>query len=118
MSRYDQGRRLEWAARDALTAAGYLVLRSAGSKTPVDLAAWRPGEHLFVQCKLDGYLTPAARAKFIRLSEDLGPLPIVARWRKEGRAARTVEFAYLYEDGDSAPWNLTPWRNDDGLAAG
>ena len=39
MSRYTTGRRLEYRARDALRAQGYTVVRSAGSKGPIDLVA-------------------------------------------------------------------------------
>ena len=113
MSRYDQGRRLEWAARDALTAAGYLVLRSAGSKTPVDLAAFRPAPNVacppdlvFVQCKTDGYLLPADRQRFARLADELGFEPLVADWYKEGRAARMVRFRKVYKDGLTETWRI------------
>ena len=60
--RYEAGRRFEWKVRDRLRAAGFTVLRTAGSKGPVDLIAVRertmvlgveetPGEIRFVQCK-------------------------------------------------------------------
>ena len=39
MTRYTTGRRLEYRARDALRAQGYTVVRSAGSKGPIDLVA-------------------------------------------------------------------------------
>jgi len=35
-----KGRRAEHKARALLEAAGYVVIRSAGSKGPIDLAAW------------------------------------------------------------------------------
>ena len=44
MSRYTTGRRLEYRARDALRAQGYTVVRSAGSKGPIDLVAIGPAE--------------------------------------------------------------------------
>ena len=39
MSAYAAGRRLEYRARDELIAQGYTVVRSAGSKGPIDLVA-------------------------------------------------------------------------------
>lgn len=48
---YKKGRRFEWAVRDELEEAGYQVIRSAGSKTKVDIVAWKMGELLFIQCK-------------------------------------------------------------------
>ena len=54
MSRYAKGRRLEWLARDALIAQGYTVIRSAGSKGPVDLVAIGPAEIRLIQVKAVG----------------------------------------------------------------
>ena len=44
MSAYVAGRRLEYRARDELIAQGYTVVRSAGSKGPIDLVAIGPAE--------------------------------------------------------------------------
>ena len=51
MSQYARGTRFEHDVRDHLKGQGYTVLRSAGSKTKVDLVAWKFGEVLFIQCK-------------------------------------------------------------------
>ncbi len=42
MTHYAVGRRLEYRARDELIAQGYTVVRSAGSKGPIDLVAIGP----------------------------------------------------------------------------
>jgi hypothetical protein len=39
VTNYTVGRRLEYRARDELIAQGYTVVRSAGSKGPIDLVA-------------------------------------------------------------------------------
>jgi Holliday junction resolvase len=44
---------LEWAARDELRRRGFLVVRSAGSKTPIDLVALNDQEVLVIQVKKD-----------------------------------------------------------------
>ncbi len=52
MSSYTRGRRLEYDAKRYFEERGYLVVRSAGSKSPVDLVCLRAGEPtLLVQCK-------------------------------------------------------------------
>ena len=51
MTHYASGRAVEWKARDELTRAGYTVIRSAGSKGPVDLVAFDGKGVLLVQVK-------------------------------------------------------------------
>ncbi|GIV51988.1 MAG: hypothetical protein KatS3mg038_2509 [Candidatus Kapaibacterium sp.] len=52
MSNYTRGRRLEYDAQRLFEQRGYMVIRSAGSKSPVDLVCLHPSlPHLIVQCK-------------------------------------------------------------------
>ena len=53
---YQRGTALENRVRKRLEEAGYFVIRSAGSKTPVDLCAIKHGQVVFVQCKRSGAL--------------------------------------------------------------
>jgi Holliday junction resolvase len=48
---YARGRAFEYRVRDRLEAQGFIVFRTAGSRSPVDLIAFRDGCALFVQCK-------------------------------------------------------------------
>jgi Holliday junction resolvase len=93
---YDAGRRREYTTRDHLVANGYEVIRSAGSRSPIDLFAFKPGQLLLVQCKRDGRLGPAEWNALYTLAEMLGPtaVPILAvhhkrekleLWRLVGR---------------------------------
>ncbi len=59
MSNYSKGRRLEYMARRTLEHHGYLVVRSAGSKGPVDLVATGPKHVLLIQVKADGQVRRA-----------------------------------------------------------
>ena len=68
MTKYDNGRRFEYAVRNALQDAGYWVMRSAGSKSKVDLLALKQDECLLVQCKKHGVLPPSERAELLRLA--------------------------------------------------
>ena len=114
MSGYAAGYALECATRDVLRENGYAVIRSASSKTAVDLIAFKIGEMLFVQCKRSGTMSPADRRSLTQLATIAQATPITARWRKDGRAARTVEFAELTGTG---PKDLEPWTPDWALEA-
>lgn len=52
MSNYTRGRRLEYSVKRYFEQCGYLVIRSAGSKSPVDLVCLHPSlPPLLAQCK-------------------------------------------------------------------
>lgn len=51
MTIYSRGRAFEYRVRDFLKRNGWFVIRSAGSKTPVDLAAFKSNRTVFLQCK-------------------------------------------------------------------
>ncbi|GEM_PF-2844306 len=51
VTKYQTGTRLEYIARDKLESAGFIVVRSAGSKGPLDLVAWKGNDLRFIQCK-------------------------------------------------------------------
>ena len=109
-SNYRNGADLERAAKRHLEDNGYYVIKSGGSKGIVDLAAFKPMEVLFVQCKRDGYVAPAAREDLRALARGLGAIPIVARWAKVGTSARFVAFKQLYQLTQVA------WEPDYGIA--
>lgn len=71
MSRYDQGRRIEWAIMDDLRASGYVVVRAAGSKGPADIVAIKEGQVLFVSVKKQRPPSPRERADLIAISRHL-----------------------------------------------
>jgi Holliday junction resolvase-like predicted endonuclease len=62
VSQYAIGARLERLARASLQRNGYHVIRSAGSKGAVDLAAFNTEHILLIQVKADR-ITPADRSK-------------------------------------------------------
>ncbi len=117
MSGYSDGRRLEYAARDALAADGYTVLRSAGSKSPVDLVAFKLDEILFVQCKASSHLGPAERDTLRALASLIHAVPLEARWVKDGRAARTVGFWHVLADTENGRPARAGWTADYAIGA-
>lgn len=108
MAQYHRGREFEYATRSELVANGYDVIRSAGSKTKIDLTAFKAGQVLFVQCKLDGHCSPAERLDLLRVSALLPnyAVPLIA-WKKRG--VSQVNFWRLTGTG---PHQREPWTPD------
>jgi len=70
MTSYSKGANFERRVAKFLTNRGWLVIRSAGSKSPVDLVALRQGEVWLVQCKVDGYMLPAERLQLLGIAAE------------------------------------------------
>lgn len=113
-SHYAHGATFERMVRHSLEEDGYSVIRSAGSKgdSKIDLVAFKPGQILMIQAKLNGLCPPAERARLREVSRWVGALPIVAYRVKEGRAAATIGYRLLTGDGPKAFVSWAP----DGLA--
>lgn len=84
-SNYARGRDLEHRVRTHLREEGYEVLRTAGSKSKVDLVALKPGQILFVQCKRSGALPPAEWNALWDLAAMVGAVPVLAEQLPRGR---------------------------------
>lgn len=106
MTQYDAGRRFEWATRNRLAGDGYDVVRSAGSKTKVDLVAFKPGQVLLVQCKADGRAAPAERVELLRLAALLPDIALPVLAYRPGIIRQPVAFHALTGPG---PKDRTPW---------
>ena len=106
MSHYRDGREFEYRVRAALIADGYDVIRSAGSKTKVDLVAFKPGQAVFVQCKRDGKISPAERTELLRIASHIAAVPVVA-WKVAGRAA-----IYYWQLTGPGPQERIEWTTD------
>lgn len=108
MAQYHRGRAFEHAVRAALVADGYDVIRSAGSKTKVDLVAFKADQVLFIQCKLDGHCSPAERLALLRVASLLPnySVPLIA-WKQPG--VSQVHFRRLVGTDSQA---YEPWTPD------
>lgn len=84
-SNYHRGRDLEHRVRTHLRNEGYEALRTAGSKSKVDLVAIKPGQILFVQCKRSGALPPAEWNALWDLAQMVGAVPVLAEQLARGR---------------------------------
>jgi len=107
MTRYSEGVEFERKTRALLRDEhGYEIIRSAGSKTKVDLVAIGPVTGVYlIQCKLNGLCPPAERAALLSLSLRAMATPIVAYKAKEGRL-RPVRFRELTGPG---PKDFIEW---------
>lgn len=93
MTNYAAGTRFEHRVRDHLTANGYQVVRSAGSKTKIDLIALKPGQVLLIQCKRNGALPPAEWNALVTLAAVLpGLIPVLAYAGPLGRGLHLTEL--------------------------
>jgi hypothetical protein len=107
MTNYAAGRRLEWAARNDLRKQGYTVIRSAGSKTPIDLIALNDREMIVIQVKKDAGDVAAAVASLAALA-----LPAQVRrevWERERGGWRIVPVGSVPADLPDIPpsvWNF------------
>jgi hypothetical protein len=68
MTNYHRGRRLEWDTQDDLERNGYTTIRAASSKGIADVAAFKPGQTVFIQAKTNGRIPPAERVALLRLA--------------------------------------------------
>lgn len=108
-AQYRLGTVFERATRERLTGDGYDLVRSAGSKTKVDLVAVKSGQVLFIQCKRNGKLPPAERSALLRMAGLLPgvALPVLA-YKPSARGG--VAFAVLTGPG---PRDRRAWHPDE-----
>jgi len=78
MTAYQIGKRFEDKTRNHLRSEGYEVIRSAGSKSKVDLIGLKLGQLLLVQCKRDGVIGPAEWDRLVELAGWVGAIPVLA----------------------------------------
>jgi Holliday junction resolvase len=106
------GRAFEYKVRDRLRGDGYWVMRSPGSRTVVDLLAIKPGQVLFVQCKVNGRLDPGEWNALWRAAQAAGAVPVLA-----SRPSRGHIGLYELTAGKSAlrtwPAPLRPFVTDE-----
>ena len=70
MSNYSRGANFERRVKRYYEDKGFLVLRSAGSHSPVDLVALRAGEVILIQVKLDGRLSMLGHEQLRELAKE------------------------------------------------
>lgn len=85
MTQYRRGADFERQLKRYLEGLGYFVIRSAGSKGPVDLVAFdtlypaeRGDKPFFIQCKLSGRISEKNMQYFTEIAEQCGAQAVIA----------------------------------------
>ena len=86
MTNYDRGAAFERQVMKDLQGKGYIAERIAGSHSPADVHANKPGTVMFIQCKRNGVLPPSEWNAFLDYCEKAGATPIMAMKPKRGIA--------------------------------
>lgn len=92
------GIKWEYTIRGYLHMLGYRTLRSAGSRSPIDLLAWKGDEVVAIQAKKENKKTPYAKDVY-----DLAGTPLPTGWKRElwlKRARNFVEVWSVDESGE------------------
>lgn len=87
VSNYSRGANFERQVIKILTMKGYAAIRAAGSHSPADIWATRDGKLFFIQCKLDGRLSPGEWNEFYKYATENGAEPIMASRPYRGSVA-------------------------------
>jgi len=110
-SAYRRGRDFEYRVQRRLVAAGWRVVRSAGSHSPADLVAWDPGGSCWlVQAKLARPPSPAERAALVEWAE---ATDAAAAWVRPAPFAQGLDWR-LFDRGrwvridDPTCWTVGP----------
>ena len=80
MTPYEAGRQFERRVIEHFQELGYFAIRSAGSKSKVDVIAIKPHQALFIQCKRGGQLGPAEWNEFYAIAQRVGAIPLLATY--------------------------------------
>jgi Holliday junction resolvase len=75
---YAYGRAFEYRVRADLEKRGYVAIRAAGSRGPVDIIALSPRYRLLVQCKINGKISPLQWAELYELAAVNRCVPVLA----------------------------------------
>ena len=97
---YERGRSFEYRVRDDLISRGYVVMRSAGSRSPADLIAGKPGKILLVQCTTtDKCKDESDRNRLIIMAAFFGnkAAPVMV-WKEKERGPLVWEYLHEFTD--------------------
>jgi Holliday junction resolvase len=98
MTNYSRGYAFELKVWKDLQRNGYFIVRSGGSRGPVDLIAVAPGpEVLFIQCKRDGRLSIEDRRDLYNLGMAFNATPILAYRDDDGQ----IKYSEIAQQGDA-----------------
>ena len=97
---YRKGRNIEWERKNAWEAAGFAVIRAAGSHGVADLIAYGNGEAYFIQVKTTRFPGMVERLKRQFIEAAKPTLPEGCRWVLEVRCFRNRQVFGVVLDGE------------------
>jgi len=98
---YRKGLRFEHEVRDWLTDRGWVVIRSAGSKTAVDLVGIRNNQTILVQCKYGRKPPPDERMNLSILEKRTGKnIQVLLAYRP--KFGRKIDWYTMKDEGNLA----------------
>ena len=101
-SRYESGRRFEYAVKKDLEERGYFCTRSSGSHGAVDIVAIGEYNILLIQCKTGGVMTKKDKDGLLSAAKHDCTIPIVA---EKGTAGRKSIIKYsMLTDSEEREW--------------
>jgi Holliday junction resolvase len=112
MTNYERGARFERAIMADLSVDGFEVFRMAGSHSPVDVFAMKPGQLLLIQAKLNGKIAPLDRIELLRLATMINDAIPIIGWKLRG--TRKPQYDALIGPGAK---ERIPWLADEVAAA-
>lgn len=105
MTQYRKGADFERLVRTDLLARELDVIRSAGSKTKVDLVAFGAGQCFVIQCKLAGVISKDEWDEFYALAQRGGARPILAM-----KGPRGTPVQYYLLTGRKLPYRKLQYQ--------
>lgn len=116
-STYRVGIGFEFSVRDDLKHHGYIAMRSPGSRSPSDVYAFKYGEMVFVQCRVNGSLHPQEWNIFFDYCRSVGATPILAQ-KGEGKPIMYWRLTDMKVPGkNQTPQPKEPWEPSEGAAS-
>lgn len=104
MTNYRNGSEMERRTMAKLEDDGYYVVKSAGSRGCADLVAFKRGEVLMIQCKLDSYVSPAEWNRLWEAALRVGAVPLVV-----GRGQKCWRILAPKTGRGAQPWEAFSW---------
>jgi Holliday junction resolvase len=91
-TQYQRGRSFEYRVRNDLRDRSWFVVRSAQSRTPADLVAFKGSRKpLFIQCKNNGVISIEEWNELYDLATSVGAVPVIAE-----KGAPGIKYSVIY----------------------
>jgi len=104
-----RGMDFEFETQKDLKKHGYCALRSSASKSPADVYAFRYGEMVFVQCKINGVFNVDEWNDFYDYANSVGALPVMAVSGRDGSGVGYYRITGLKSGKNNVAQPMVEW---------